>query len=131
MARKQVSRGAKKKTRVQSPLGRAVIKASFNNTIITMTDTTGNVISWASGGTVGYQGSRKGFPFAAQLAAEQAAKKAMDAGLRKVDVVMRGPGPGRETAFRTLQSSGLEIASVKDIASIPHNGCRPKKRRRI
>ncbi len=131
MARKQSSRGSKKKVKAQSPYGRAVIKSSFNNTMITITDQQGNVIAWASGGTVGYTGSRKGFPFAAQLAAEQAARKALDAGVRKVDVYMRGPGPGRETAFRTLQGTALEIGLVKDVSAIPHNGCRPKKRRRI
>lgn len=120
----------KKKERVDAH-GMAHIKSTFNNTIVSITDTKGNVISWASGGTIGFKGSRKNTPFAAQLAAETAAKQAMDLGLRQVDVEVKGPGAGREAAIRSLQAAGLEILSIKDVTPIPHNGCRPPKKRRV
>ena len=111
--------------------GHAHIKSTFNNTIISITDPTGAVISWASAGTVGFKGSRKSTPFAAQMAAEQCAKRAMEHGVRKVDVVVKGPGSGRETAIRTIQNTGIEVVGIKDVTPIPHNGCRPPKRRRV
>ncbi|MCP4434422.1 MAG: 30S ribosomal protein S11 [Actinomycetia bacterium] len=106
------------------------IKSSFNNTIVSITDQEGNVLSWASAGNAGFKGSRKSTPFAAQLAAEQAARKAMEHGVRKVDVVVKGPGSGRETAIRSIQNAGIEVTGIKDVTPIPHNGCRPPKRRR-
>ena len=112
-------------------VGAAHIKSTFNNTIVSITDPQGNVISWQSAGTVGFKGSRKSTPFAAQMAAEAAAKTAMEHGLRKVSVFVKGPGSGRETAIRSLQAAGLEIASIQDCTPIPHNGCRPRKRRRV
>ena len=111
--------------------GIAHIKSSFNNTIITFTDQQGNCLSWASSGNVGFKGSRKSTPFAAQLAAEAAAKRAMDHGVRKVDVMVKGPGSGRETAIRSIQNSGIEVVGIKDVTPIPHNGCRQPKRRRV
>jgi small subunit ribosomal protein S11 len=113
------------------PQGRAYIQSSFNNTKITLTDPNGNVIAWGSSGTMGFRGSRKGTAFAAQRAAEQTARKGMEQGLREVSVFVKGPGSGREAAIRTLQSAGLTIVSIKDLTPIPHNGCRPPKRRRI
>jgi small subunit ribosomal protein S11 len=113
------------------PHGVAHIKSSFNNTIITITDQSGNTLAWASAGNVGFKGSRKSTPFAAQMAAEQCARKAMEHGIRKVDVVVRGPGSGRETAIRTIQNTGIEVTGIKDVTPIPHNGCRPPKRRRV
>jgi len=107
------------------------IKSSFNNTIVSITDLEGNVISWASAGNAGFKGSRKSTPFAAQLAAEQAARRAMEHGVRKVDVVVKGPGSGRETAIRSIQSVGIEVTGIKDVTPVPHNGCRPPKRRRM
>jgi small subunit ribosomal protein S11 len=121
----------KKKVKKNIPIGEAYIQSSFNNTIVTITDPQGNVISWASGGVVGFKGSRKSTPFAAQLAAENAAKKAMENGMRTVDVFIKGPGAGREAALRALQSTGLKIHLIRDITPIPHNGCRPPKRRRV
>jgi small subunit ribosomal protein S11 len=111
--------------------GIAHIKSSFNNTIVTIADTQGNVIAWASSGNVGFKGSRKSTPFAAQLAAETAARRAMEHGVRKVDVVVKGPGSGRETAIRSIQNTGIEVLGIKDVTPIPHNGCRPPKRRRV
>lgn len=111
--------------------GIAHIKSTFNNTLISITDKQGNVLSWSSAGAVGFKGTKKGTPFAAQLAAEQAAKKAMDQGLREVEVLVKGPGSGRETAIRSLQAAGLIISSIKDVTPIPHNGCRPPKQRRV
>jgi small subunit ribosomal protein S11 len=111
--------------------GQAHIKSSFNNTIIAITDPEGGMVSWATGGTVGFKGSRKSTPFAAQLAAEAAARKAMEHGMRRVDVFVKGPGSGRETAIRALQAAGLEVASITDCTPVPHNGCRPPKRRRV
>ena len=111
--------------------GVAHIHASFNNTIITITDQEGNALSWASAGNVGFKGSRKSTPFAAQMAAEQAARRAMEHGVRRVDVVVRGPGSGRETAIRSIQNTGIEVTGIKDVTPVPHNGCRPPKRRRV
>lgn len=124
------SRG-RKKVKKNVPLGVAHIKATFNNTIINITDPEGNTIAWASAGTSGFKGSRKSTPFAAQTAAESAAKQAAENGVRKVDVRVKGPGSGRETAIRTLQANGLEVGSIKDVTPVPHNGCRPKKKRRV
>jgi small subunit ribosomal protein S11 len=121
----------KKRERKPIPAGRAYIQSSFNNTIVTLTDPQGNVISWGSSGTAGFKGSRKGTPYAAQLAARDVAKKAMERGLRQIDVYVKGPGSGREAAIRSLQSSGLFITSITDVTPIPHNGCRPPKRRRV
>jgi small subunit ribosomal protein S11 len=123
-------RRAKKKERVDAH-GKAHIKATFNNTIISLTDAYGNIVSWASAGKSGFKGSRKNTPFAAQISAENAAKEAMDLGLMRVDVEVKGPGSGREAAIRSLQAAGLEILSIKDVTPIPHNGCRPPKRRRV
>ncbi len=113
------------------PNGRAYIRATFNNTQVTLTDVQGNTIGWSTAGTSGFKGSRKGTAFAAQRAAEQAAKKALDQGLQRVDVFVKGPGAGREAAIRSLQAAGLAITSIRDVTPIPHNGCRPPKRRRV
>ena len=120
-----------KKVKKHISNGTAHIQTTFNNTIITITDTTGNVIAWSSAGSLGFKGSRKGTPFAAQIASETAAKKAMEVGLRQVDVFVKGPGAGRESAIRALQAAGLEITLIKDVTPVPHNGCRPPKRRRV
>jgi small subunit ribosomal protein S11 len=112
-------------------MGRAYIGSSFNNTIITLTDTQGNVLSWSSAGSLGFKGSRKGTAFAAQRAAEEAVRKGTEHGLRQVDVYVKGPGPGREAALRSLQAAGLVVTSIRDVTPIPHNGCRPPKRRRV
>ena len=111
--------------------GIAHIKSSFNNTIVTITDLSGNVLSWASSGNVGFKGSRKSTPYAAQMAAEQAARRAMEHGVRKVDVKIKGPGSGRETAIRSIQNTGIEVTGITDVTPVPHNGCRPPKRRRV
>ncbi|MDE0115570.1 MAG: 30S ribosomal protein S11 [bacterium] len=124
-------RRPRRRERKNISYGVAHIKSSFNNTIVTIADQQGNVISWASAGNVGFKGSRKSTPFAAQMAAEQAGRKAMEHGIRKVDVQVRGPGSGRETAIRSLQGVGIEITGIKDVTPIPHNGCRPAKRRRV
>ena len=121
----------RRRERKSIPAGRAYIQATFNNTIVTLTDPEGNVIAWGSSGTAGFKGSRKGTPYAAQLAARDAARKAMEHGLRQVEVYVKGPGSGREAAIRSLQSSGLYITGIRDVTPIPHNGCRPPKRRRI
>src|ERR671936_2315315 len=113
------------------PHGQAHIKSTFNNTIVTITDQEGNPLSWASAGNVGFKGSRKSTPFAAQLAAEACARRAMEHGVRKVDVLVKGAGSGRETAIRSLQNTGIEVAGIKDVTPIPHNGCRESKRRRV
>jgi small subunit ribosomal protein S11 len=113
------------------PHGAALIKSTFNNTIVSITDPQGNVIAWASSGHVGFKGSRKSTPFAAQLAAENAARKAQEHGVKKVDVFVKGPGSGRETAIRSLQAAGLEVGAISDVTPQPHNGCRPPKRRRV
>ena len=123
-------RRPRKRERRNVSHGVAHIKSSFNNTIITITDLEGNVLSWASAGNVGFKGSRKSTPFAAQLAAETAARRAMEHGVRRVDVVVKGPGSGRDTAVRSIQSAGIEVTSIKDVTPVPHNGCRPPKRRR-
>ena len=112
-------------------VGNAYIKTSFNNTLVTLTDKEGNVIAWASAGSAGFKGSRKSTPFAAQVTAERAARAGMEHGLQKVDCYVKGPGSGRETAIRSLQATGIDVTSVKDVTPIPHNGCRPKKRRRV
>ena len=121
----------KKKHKKVSALGVAHIKATFNNTIVSITDTSGALVSWSSAGAVGFKGTKKGTPFAASSAAETAARKALELGMREVNVLVKGPGSGRETAIRSLQSAGLEINSIKDVTPIPHNGCRPKKPRRV
>ncbi|MCL2745883.1 MAG: 30S ribosomal protein S11, partial [Coriobacteriia bacterium] len=121
----------KRSERKNIAVGQAHVKSTFNNTIITITDPQGNVICWQSAGTSGFKGSRKSTPFAAQLAAEAVAKTAQEHGMRKVAVFAKGPGSGRETAIRSLQAAGLEIASIQDVTPIPHNGCRPRKRRRV
>lgn len=130
MARKQVSKG-KAKEKKNIPSGVAHIQASFNNTLVTITDPQGNVISWSSAGNVNFKGSRKGTPFAAQVAADKASRIAQEHGVRKIDVHVSGPGSGRETAIRSLQASGLEVTSITDVTPVPHNGCRPPKRRRV
>jgi len=122
---------ARKKEKKSIPQGRAYIHSTFNNVIVTLTDPSGNVLSWGSSGTAGFKGSRKGTPYAAQMAAESAAKKAKEYGLRQVDVFVRGPGGGREAAIRSLRIAGLIITSIRDVTPIPHNGCRPPKRRRV
>ncbi len=130
MARKQSQKG-KTKEKKNIPSGVAHIHASFNNTLVTITDPQGNTVSWASAGNANFKGSRKGTPFAAQVAADKASRTAQDNGMRKIDVYVRGPGSGRETAIRALQASGLEVTSISDITPVPHNGCRPPKRRRV
>ncbi|HEY9812332.1 MAG TPA: 30S ribosomal protein S11 [Candidatus Sericytochromatia bacterium] len=130
MARQPKKTGAKKQKR-NVPNGVAYIQSTFNNTIITIADNGGDVISWASSGSSGFKGAKKGTPFAAQTAAEGAARRAMDQGMRQLEVMVSGPGAGRETAIRSLQGSGLEITLIRDVTPIPHNGCRPPKRRRV
>jgi small subunit ribosomal protein S11 len=130
MAKAQI-RTKKKKEKKNIPTGVAHIKATFNNTLVTITDPAGNVVSWSSAGVQGFKGSRKGTPFAAQLAAQDAARKAMDHGMRNVDVFVKGPGAGREAALRALQAAGLGVNLIRDVSPIPHNGCRPPKRRRV
>ena len=124
-------RRPKRRERKNVAYGIAHIKSSFNNTIITITDQQGNTLAWASAGNVGFKGSRKSTPFAAQLAAETVARRAMEHGVSKVDVLVKGPGSGRETAIRTIQNTGIEVVGIKDVTPIPHNGCRPPKRRRV
>ena len=130
MAEKKKSR-ARRRERKSVPRGRAYIQSTFNNTLITMTDPNGNVVAWSSAGSAGFKGSRKSTPYAAQMAAEAAARRAMEHGMRQVDVFVRGPGSGREAAIRSLQSAGISILSIRDVTPIPHNGCRPPKRRRV
>ena len=132
MARQKVTRGrTRRRTRKHVPVGNAHIKTSFNNTIVALTDPEGNVIVWESAGSAGFKGSRKSTPFAAQVTADAAARKGMEHGLQKVEVFVKGPGSGRETAIRSLQAAGLEILGVKDVSPQAHNGVRPKKRRRV
>lgn len=139
MARQQASgttaarrpQRGRRRERKNIPRGNAYIQATFNNIIITLTDPQGNVVSWASAGAQGFRGSRKSTPYAAQITAEQAARRAMDNGMRQVDVFVKGPGSGRESAVRSLQSAGLTVLSITDVTPIPHNGCRPPKRRRV
>jgi small subunit ribosomal protein S11 len=126
-----VKKGGKKKTKKFVEQGIVNIQATFNNTIITISDQNGNVIAWSSGGMKGFKGTRKGTPFAAQIAAEDAAKKAATVGMKSVSVYVKGPGPGREPAIRSLQASGLKIMYIRDVTPIPHNGCRPPGRRRV
>ncbi len=130
MAQKRKDKGKKRVVNVEA-LGQAHIKASFNNIIISMTNTNGQVISWASAGKMGFKGSKKNTPYAAQIAASDCAQKAYDLGLRKVDVYVKGPGAGRESAIRTIQNVGIEVTTIKDVTPLPHNGCRPPKRRRV
>jgi len=130
MPQKKRAKG-RRRERKSIPAGRAYIQSTFNNTIVTLTDPQGNVIAWGSSGTAGFKGSRKGTPYAAQLAARDAVQKAMEHGLRQVEVYVKGPGSGREAAIRSLQSSGLYITRIRDVTPIPHNGCRPPKRRRV
>jgi small subunit ribosomal protein S11 len=122
---------ARKREKKNISTGRAHVLATFNNTIVTLTDPTGNVLAWASAGGQGFKGSRKGTPFAAQVAAETAVRKAMEHGLRHVEIFVKGPGAGREAAIRSLQSAGLDVSAITDVTPIPHNGCRPPKRRRV
>ncbi|HIK38030.1 MAG: 30S ribosomal protein S11 [Geminocystis sp.] len=131
MATKAGKRGGQKKQKKNVPSGIAYIKSTFNNTIVTITDPEGNVISWATAGSSGFKGAKKGTPFAAQMAADKAARAAMENGMKQVQVMVSGPGAGRETAIRALQGAGLEITLIRDITPIPHNGCRPPKRRRV
>lgn len=131
MVNKEKTKTRKKEKRKISSAGVAHIKATFNNTIVSITDDRGGVVGWASAGAVGFKGTKKGTPFAASSAAESAARKALEAGVREINVLVKGPGSGRETAIRALQSAGLEINSIKDVTPIPHNGCRPPKRRRV
>ncbi|RIV24553.1 30S ribosomal protein S11 [Alicyclobacillaceae bacterium I2511] len=121
----------RRRDRKNVEVGVAHIRSTFNNTVVTITDVTGNVISWSTAGNVGFKGSRKSTPFAAQMAAESAAKTAMEHGMRTVEVAVKGPGGGREAAIRSLQAAGLEISGIRDVTPIPHNGCRPPKRRRV
>jgi small subunit ribosomal protein S11 len=130
MARPTKKSGAKKQKK-NIPNGIAHIQSTFNNTIVTISDGRGDVISWASAGSSGFKGAKKGTPFAAQTAADQAARRAMEQGMRQIEVMVSGPGAGRETAIRALQGSGLEITLIRDVTPIPHNGCRPPKRRRV
>ncbi|HTE51302.1 MAG TPA: 30S ribosomal protein S11 [Kofleriaceae bacterium] len=127
----QPKRQAKRKVKKNVQTGVAHISSTFNNTIVTITDVSGNVVSWSSAGACGFKGSRKSTPFAAQLAAEQAARKAQEHGMRNVQVYVKGPGAGRESALRALQSAGFKISVIRDVTPIPHNGCRPPKRRRV
>lgn len=128
---KRSSRVRRKKVKRNIDKGQAHIRSTFNNTIVSITDEQGNIIAWSSAGKVGYKGSRKSTPFAAQLAAEDAAKQAMEQGVKEVEIYVKGPGSGRESAIRTLQAAGLNVSLIKDVTPIPHNGCRPPKRRRI
>jgi small subunit ribosomal protein S11 len=128
--RKRASR-AKKRERKNVPVGHAHIQSTFNNTIVTITDTSGNVVSWGSAGLVGFKGSRKSTPYAAAQTADGAARRAMEHGMRQIEVYVKGPGAGREQAIRSLQAAGLEVTAITDVTPIPHNGCRPPKRRRV
>ena len=122
---------AKKKVKRSVANGVVHIQSTFNNTIVTITDSAGNTVAWSSAGVLGFKGSRKSTPFAAQVAAEDAAKKAVEAGMKNVEVFVKGPGPGRESALRALQNTGFNVTSIKDVTPVPHNGCRPPKRRRV
>lgn len=131
MARQPTKKSGGKKSKKNVPNGVAYIQSTFNNSIVTITDQKGDVISWASAGSSGFKGAKKGTPFAAQTAAESAGRRAIDQGMRQIEVMVSGPGAGRETAIRALQGAGLEITLIRDITPIPHNGCRPPKRRRV
>jgi small subunit ribosomal protein S11 len=128
---KKEKKGAKRKEKRHVPHGVAHIQATFNNTIVTISDPEGGVLAWSSAGRIGFKGSRKGTPFAAQVAAQNCGNQAKDTGIRSVDVMVKGPGAGRESAVRALQAAGIEVKSIKDVTPIPHNGCRPRKRRRV
>jgi small subunit ribosomal protein S11 len=128
---KKEKKGAKRKEKRNVPHGVAHIQATFNNTIVSIADPEGSVLAWSSAGRIGFKGSRKGTPFAAQVAAQNCGNQAKDAGVRSVDVMVKGPGAGRESAVRALQAAGIEVKSIKDVTPIPHNGCRPRKRRRV
>ncbi len=130
-SRKTAQRGTQRKARKNIPYGQAHIHATFNNTIVSMSDQQGNVISWASAGTSGFKGSRKSTPYAARLAAQRASEVAQENGMQEVDIVVKGPGPGREAAIRAIQASGIKVRSIKDVTPVPHNGCRPPKKRRV
>jgi small subunit ribosomal protein S11 len=131
MAGRPQKKSGPRKAKKNVPSGVAHIQSTFNNTIVTITDTQGETISWASAGSSGFKGAKKGTPFAAQTAAESAARRAMDCGMRQIEVMVSGPGSGRETAIRAIQGAGLEITVIRDVTPIPHNGCRPPKRRRV
>lgn len=131
MAAQKVKKTRRRKERKNVEHGAAHIKSTFNNSIVTLTDAQGNALSWSSAGALGFRGSRKSTPFAAQMAAETAAKNAMEHGLKSIEVYVKGPGAGREAAIRSLQAAGLEVTLIKDVTPIPHNGCRPPKRRRV
>jgi len=131
MAKATKKGGRKRREKKNVPVGIVHIQSTFNNTVVTVTDPTGNAIAWSSAGTQGFKGSRKSTPFAAQLAAENAVKKAMEHGLRSVEIRIKGPGAGRESALRAIQSTGVAVTMIKDVTPIPHNGCRPPKRRRV
>ncbi|SEI11375.1 SSU ribosomal protein S11P [Halobacillus karajensis] len=131
MARKGNTRSRKRRVKKNIESGVAHIRSTFNNTIVTVTDVQGNVIAWSSAGSLGFKGSRKSTPFAAQMASEAAAKDAMDNGMKTLEVTVKGPGAGREAAIRSLQAAGLEITAIRDVTPVPHNGCRPPKRRRV
>jgi small subunit ribosomal protein S11 len=131
MVARRGQRTRARRERKSVPRGKAFIKSTFNNTIITLTDPNGNVLSWGSAGTANFKGSRKSTPFAAQVAAEATAREALNLGMKRVEVWVKGPGSGREAAIRSLQAAGLEISAIKDVTPIPHNGCRPPKRRRV
>lgn len=131
MAKKTTNTRVRRRERKNIEQGVAHIQSTFNNTIVSITDRTGNAISWSSAGALGFRGSRKSTPFAAQMAAEQAAKAAMEHGMRELECYVKGPGSGREAAIRSLQATGLEVSVIKDVTPIPHNGCRPPKRRRV
>jgi small subunit ribosomal protein S11 len=128
---KQIKKSTTKKNKKTAPAGVAHIQSTFNNTIITITTMNGDTVSWASSGAIGFKGAKKGTPFAAQIAAEKASKEAINQGMKKAEVLVSGPGAGRETAIRALQATGLEVTLIRDITSIPHNGCRPPKKRRV
>ena len=130
-ANPQMNKGPKKKVKRNVPVGRCYVNANFGNTMVTITDQQGNVVCWSTAGMLGFKGSRKGTPFAAQMAAEDAAKKALDNGMKSVDLFLSGPGAGREPAVRAIAAAGLRVTLLKDITPVPHNGCRPPKRRRI
>lgn len=131
MAEKRRRTTTRRRERRSIPRGRAYIHATFNNTVITLTDAAGNVLTWSSAGTAGFKGTRKGTPYAAQMAAEQVAKKGAEVGMRSVDIYVKGPGPGRETAIRSLQVAGMHVTSIRDVTPIPHDGCRPPRRRKV
>jgi small subunit ribosomal protein S11 len=131
MGRRRKQAQTRKKVKRMVPRGQAHIYATFNNTIVTITDTKGNTVSWASAGSSGFKGSRKSTPYAARLASQRAARTAQDSGMQEVDVIVKGPGPGREAAIRALQASGIQVRSIQDVTPVPHNGCRPPKKRRV